>query len=623
MCAPNAPEATDAIDDEAIDSNCDGTDGDLSTAVFVRPVAGGGTLDGKDSNPGTSQLPVATVQRAVNLACASLPCKDIYLAAKPFSSNVAIQLPTAPAVAGAAPPVRIYGGFIATVVCTSTACSLQWTRGSDKTTVIREAPAKGSGDTPFGNSYAGIEAKPSTSGPLSVVLDQIRLEVHAPDPSSLLQNGESAPAQLGFVCPPRGCGQVHFRNVEVVVDPGMNGGAGTVAGATTFGGQELNGADGMPYPNVPSSNVLLLPWMHYSTTTLADTLGQMRVESFPGKGSPCLVAEDLGLTMTNNGGSPAAVRFGDSPQLAGFLGNVILSGITGDGVEGGAGGAYYVSTNLAMPQLPNTVAQRGGNGAAGTAGRFTGTFNPRVIASGQSWTFSLGLTAFKPGTGRLGSGGGGGGGCYGTTPGWEGIGDPFLPLMECPSGQTQTRGGGGGAGGCGGLRAGNGGNGGSAVGVVLAASGGNAVLTTSGTFTMNVGRGGNGGNGGRGGQGAPGGYGGIAFNVSFLAGGHGGDGGGGGGGAGGIGGSSFGIYSACASGDPATCGIILPPYLIAQPGDYVTVGVKGNAGTPGQGGAGGVKGPDTTHSRVDSTPPTPGETGAVAPDGISATTIAK
>lgn len=52
------PNCEDLPDDDALDTNCDGVDGDASRAVFV-DAAGG-----SDANPGTRTAPVKTLSRA-------------------------------------------------------------------------------------------------------------------------------------------------------------------------------------------------------------------------------------------------------------------------------------------------------------------------------------------------------------------------------------------------------------------------------------------------------------------------------------------------------------------------------------------------------------------------------
>jgi hypothetical protein len=596
-CRANLPEPTDPIDDLALDSNCDGSDGDLSSAIFVRPVAGGGTLDGKDTNDGTAQRPVATVQRALALACAAgAPCKDIYLEATEFASTSPIALPTF-STTTAVPPVRIYGGFTARVVCSPVTCDLAWTRGNDATTLVRNSGPRGSGAYPFGQAYAGLQAA-SGSGLLSVLLDQVRVVVEAPDPSEILTNGQSAPTQVGFACPPRGCGTVQFRNVALEVAGGLNGGDGTAAGAAPVG--DLNGRPGC----APNDNCTDIPfvggeWMQYSASDYWGAIAVMASDRLPGRAvAGCPDGQQ------NNGGSSGAIRF--QPAGGGNRG-YIFDGQWGEGSGAGSGGRCWDTRDAsANPQQPYLAARRGANGAAGAGARWAGSYTFRFVPSGDFWLPSTGLSLVNATIGRTGSGGGGGGGC---------IDHPNY--FSCPAGQY--RGGGGGAGGCGGFAAGSGGNGGGAIGLLLTSSATvDMTLTTSGAFRVVAGRGGNGGRGARGGASSAGGYGGLSpNNHGYLNGGHGGDGGGGGGGAGGLGGNSLGLVRQCTrSGATGDCGIKVPPAVLAAPGQYITVGAAGVAGTAGLGGAGTAKSYDP--NRSDPVTPNTGGNGAAGVDGQSA-----
>ena len=54
--------AVDNPDDAFADTNCDGIDGDASASVFVDK------LNGLNTNPGTKDLPVATIMKALEIA---------------------------------------------------------------------------------------------------------------------------------------------------------------------------------------------------------------------------------------------------------------------------------------------------------------------------------------------------------------------------------------------------------------------------------------------------------------------------------------------------------------------------------------------------------------------------
>ena len=105
--ADSAPECqpsskTDEPDDDFVDANCDGIDGDAKKAIFVSP-------DGFDSDDGSIQKPVQSISQAVALA------KDdelaVYVCNGTYRENVVIDA-----------PVSIYGGYD---------CTRGWKRTKD------------------------------------------------------------------------------------------------------------------------------------------------------------------------------------------------------------------------------------------------------------------------------------------------------------------------------------------------------------------------------------------------------------------------------------------------------------------------------------------------------------
>lgn len=586
-CVGTPPEPTDPIDDLAIDSNCDGSDGNLIQAIFVRPVAGGGLLDGNDSNPGSSQQPVATLGRALQLACQSgPPCLDIYVEEGSYTSTSPIEIPTFTSSTQDI-PVRIYGGFTANLTCTQVSCTLTWTRGTHRSTFIRDPGPAGSDPAwPFGHSYAAMQAA-SGSGQLALLLDAVDLETDAPSASSFLQHGQNAPTQVGLQCPDRGCERLTLKNVKIQVENAIPGGDGDPGAHAPTG--SLNGGDGCGTSDNCSGVTSAGDWMQYSSYS------QWAGDALAGKAVACPDGQQ------NNGGSSAAIRY-SNPNGGNRL--YEFHGRSGGGWYGGSGGQCYGENS----QLANfTVPTSGGDGSGGWGGSISGVqrFGLSWDAAANSWVTNWNVSYFGAHYGTSGSGGGGGGGCI------------YHPdFFYCPCGEE--RGGGGGAGGCGGYAGQNGGIGGSAVGVVLVPGQTQDVtLTLPGAFEVVVGNGGKGGKGGKGGDASSGGYGGLSPSHSaFTNGGHGGDGGGGGGGAGGIGGASVGVVQRCtrSSGTQQNgCGINVPPVLLAAPGNFVTVGTAGTGGTGGTGGGKGVKPYDA--NRSDSSSATDGSGGTSASGG--------
>jgi hypothetical protein len=98
--------APDLPDDDFVDSDCDGIDGERDAGIFVAPT-------GNDSTRGTIAEPVRTLQRAVALAQETkLP---LYVCNGSYRENLAISA-----------PVAIYGGYD---------CTREWLRTKDHAVV--------------------------------------------------------------------------------------------------------------------------------------------------------------------------------------------------------------------------------------------------------------------------------------------------------------------------------------------------------------------------------------------------------------------------------------------------------------------------------------------------------
>ena len=602
QCVGRAPEATDPIDPDFIDSNCDGSDGDLSRAVFVRPVAGGGSLDGNDGNNGSAQRPVATLNRAMTLACAAgPPCRDIYVQTGEYVSSSAITVPTW--AAAATPPVRIYGGFNVSVVgCETGTCALRWVRGTGRSTFVREAPSANTASTwPYGEAYAALQAS-GTSGVLSVLLNQVNLTVRSPSASVILERGQHAPAQIGVMCPARGCGLLSFRDVVIDVENALNGGAGAAPAVAPL--VDHNGRNGCT-ANTNCANYAFIggEWMQYASADVANSAAN----TFGGVAAACHDGS------SRRGGNSGAFRW--QPPGGGNRG-YRFAGYSGQGwYPGGGGNRWYSRDTNANPNPSIYSPTRGGDGLGGSGASWSGTGALLTTSSGNLVRPRYSRTHWSAGSGSSGSGGGGGGGC---------IDHPNY--FNCAT--QSVRGGGGGAGGCGGLAGGTGGDGGHTVGILMVSpAAGEATLELpGGQFSIRVGRAGNGGNGANGGAGMPGGYGGTVTSDGVqraeYQGGNGGDGAGGGGGAGGQGGSSVGVLRSCPrSGGTAAngCWMNLPALMIAAPGNYIQVGQAGGAGNGGNGGAVGAK---TNPQRSDTrrVHPSGGGNGGNGGSGFAGTT---
>lgn len=559
-CVGNAPEPNDFVDDDFVDSNCDGSDGNLSNAIFVRPVGGGGSLDGNDSNPGTANRPVATLQRAINLACSAVGtdgCRDIYMASGEYPTDTAPRLRGVSRI-GSRAPLRIYGGFNATLAnCETGTCNLRWVRGEGRSELIRESPSQQGGAYPFGRAYAGLRSSGSEP-PLDVLLHSVEVRVLSPD-ATFLEDGQHAPDMVGLMCVGAGCTRLEFVNTQIVVERALSGGNATAAATAGFG-PETRGRDGLTGGAAGPT---------YANRSDAQS-------ALPG-GVP---AENCALIHNNRGGISAAYRW-NNPDGGNRL--YILDGSSGAGVGAGGGGAWITGGAASGPRN----AGRGDDGRGGSGAMMPNSLSYSVTGSGSGAesTYSLRETTGRTSAtnGRPGAGGGGGGGCL--VPGND--------AWSCPAGEV--RGGTGGAGGCAGPAGGNGGDGGSTIGIWLLPAQSNAVTLVAepGELLVTLSAAGDGGRGADGSDGGPGGYGGIAAGgTNAYQGGNGGDGGAGGGGAGGVAGSSIGVVRHCPSGG---CTFTLPPQMSADPASYLLLGDAGAAGEGGAGGDVGAKQPSPNH----------------------------
>lgn len=619
VCEPNLPEAEDRIGD-GIDSNCDGIDGDVSKAVFVRR-ASDGYRDGNDANPGTPLWPVATLERAVELACdGSGPdgaCRDIYIEAETFALSTTLQAPTPPSdYTGELPWLRIYGGFQAELDCPGgdEECGLVWSRGDRRTRLRRLGPS-----FPLPTVYAGVSAHGSGE-PLQLLLNQVDVEVEPPSIGFTLGGYLDAPAQVGILCPQQGCSRLVLDEVRIQVSgalPGLDGEAGEPGAVPEEGNDGIDGClregqcmggvgPGDPDPDGETN------FMVYGSAVCVDSYEscerdapEIGLHSYRREAATCFDGRQP------HGGNSGAWRFRGAKPGGGYY-NLVYpksgGGYPGQGPNPGSAGAAI--THGGGDRTGNAWGGNGGHGRGGAGGRYSAVSILRFDASP-----SFGATFVDATLGGTGGGGGGASGCVRT-----GSGDSWIGACEIPGiKMKEHRGGAGGAGGCGGSQGMRGGNGGYAIGILLRPpTMGALYFPEPKGFQLIVGAGGDGGAGGEGGDGAAGGWGGAGDDaIRIRMGGNGGNGGGGGGGVGGHGGSSIGIWRVCTRpGAPADCGIKLPPKLGAQPGLFISAERAGEAGQGGSGGRAGQKARNL-HGRTEVNAATPGGDGEKGAQGLS------
>lgn len=109
-CECEITDAVDVPDQSGVDSNCDGIDGMIDASVFVSEQTG------DDSNDGlTSQTPVATIGRGIEIAGQQDPAFDVLVAEGTYDEYVVLE-------AG----VDVYGGY----------SSSDWSRDPSQHTVV-------------------------------------------------------------------------------------------------------------------------------------------------------------------------------------------------------------------------------------------------------------------------------------------------------------------------------------------------------------------------------------------------------------------------------------------------------------------------------------------------------
>ncbi|PZR15451.1 MAG: hypothetical protein DI536_08355 [Archangium gephyra] len=457
-CVPTG--AIDEPDDQQLDVDCDGFDGDLSRAVFVDPV------NGDDAAAGTRDAPRRTLASGLSLGRAQL-----YLATGTANAGT-LQVDDA---------VSVYGGYDAT----------NWSRSATYSVISGR-----------------LWAAPRDGG--RVVLEQLDVQ-----PPAVTQDGVASYA----VTLVSAASTSRITRCRLNGGTGGDGADGFDAGASPNGNTGAAGAigDGGPGGAAVSCGDAGMSFAGFGGGA-GGTVGSLGAGadgeggSLAGDGAgehvcllpPC-VGFDGGAGLTGPAGSMSTTRAAD--PAADFLGG--LDGGWWFGAQlsswtpatpgrggGGAGGGGAVS-------VAGVIVSRGGGAGGGGSGGCGARSGTAGQAGGAS--ISLVLWASSPTLRDVqlvgGAGGRGGNGGAAGTPGTGGIGGPGAPgenVSDAGIGGSGARGGNGGAGGPG--RRGPGGWGGPLVGVFC---GGGASPNVDATVTWQTGTPGAAGNGDP--NGAPGG----------------------------------------------------------------------------------------------------------------------
>jgi CARDB/PKD domain len=465
-CAPDDPAVYQFNPSDppmdGVDSNCDGVDGRVSSAIFVArddPAAIDDATCGLGPvGSGASNHPCQTLAQGIARSVqTSRP--HIYVADATYEESITL-------VSGK----TIIGGYTATPSPdpqTSAGYLWGWDP-SAKPTVINRTPSA------FGRIVAASAIGITSGNPTSV--NHLRFRADATTDTSVSTYGLYVSGSDGLT----------LNGVELEAGHGGPGFAGTPANNSADAANGSNGVDGSCTPADPGGN------------TGAGGAGGSA--AFPG----------------NQGGA------GGNGGLA--MSNVSMNGVSGGvgaGTGGGAGGAGGVSGGASPADGANgTDGADGANGAGASdndGGLSGGFWSGAAGSNGSTGQFAGGgggggggavSVATHNGNGGGGGGAGGPGGGFGDAAGAGGGSFGLFLLNSAPTvNDSSIRSGNGGAGGMGGF-GGPGGEGG---------LGGSGALAAGCVGTLERGgSGGSGGDGGRGGHGG-GGAGGVSYAI-YLSG---------------------------------------------------------------------------------------------------------
>jgi hypothetical protein len=444
-CTPTS--SVDLPDDDFIDANCDGIDGDKAKAIFVAPT-------GSDAATGAFGDPVKTITKAIAIATAG--SKDVYVCNGTYAENVGI---------GAA--VRIYGGFD---------CGNGWKRVADR---ARIAPGSG---VPL--TIASVTGASALGG--SLVLD--RLAFKSADATD--------PAASSIAAIVRNSTDVTIKNS--LIESGAGADASTPATPAPLAAAQA-GASGQSLPRT-TCEYSATTWLAFCDSVATGGVTNTTVPACQSRGgaggkggtwgfassakpgtppTPGNAGAPIGttggvVTATDGGkGQNGAAGVAGVSSISGFGGiapdgygptNAGTDGSAGSSGGGGAGGAGSAGGQIGTSDIPPFNYYAGGGGGEGGFGGCGGAGGKGGSGGGASiavlsWNSSLTIRKTTITTGDGGRGGGAGTGGAGQPGGAGGKGGTGTHA----NGDAYA-GGSGGAGGKGGP--GGAGGGGPSIGVV-------------------------------------------------------------------------------------------------------------------------------------------------------------
>ncbi len=466
----NPPLNIDEPDAAFTDTNGDGIDGMRCGPVFV-------SSTGSDSNPGTIDAPLRTIQAGVLQARLMTPTRPVYVSTGNFYTGAALVF-----IDG----VSVYGGYDATS---------GWTRSTARSTY----------DPPFASNLV-VYAQPRT-GPM--VLDSLDLR----GKGASLTPGI---IEFGLRIDGAGAGSLELKNTRIqataragttanhgadgLAGSGANAGAPGLAGCTSScsaGSNAPGGASIAGAPGGPGGRGGLAAAGQPGNAGSSGASGGLGGNSAPCNATASNATNgSAGVNGVNgaNGSTPALLANGTAGT----------AGLAGTGGGGGGGGGGLTEVFLFCDDGRGGGGGGGGGGGAGGQPGAGGTAG--ISAAATLWTggslIANSNSNFTAGAQHGGNGGDGGAGGSGGSGGPAGSG---------PGGTGN--GGTGGLGGNGGK--GGGGSGGSGGGAYAILSTG-LIPVFNGTTTTNL-TPGNGGIGGLGATQAPSGPNGNSPTLAFFA----------------------------------------------------------------------------------------------------------
>jgi hypothetical protein len=531
-----------ADDENALDDNCDGADGETRHGYYV-------AVDGDDTGPGSPTRPFASVDRATRAAAESLtdsePRPHVYVASGTYTEVVHVR-------AG----VQLHGGYRSDFLA----------RNPDEFAVSLVAP-------PESVERFGAALIVDVDGDVETLVEGFYVrgfdmaEVGRPAIGALVERSSAALSlrdlrvQAGRVAAGR---------------PGDNGAAAAARAAAGGDGESPRAS----FEDASHACSMITDNRTQGGRGGQNTCADTDVSGGTGGSAFCpeqrALAEDGLRGLGTGGGAPG---LGGTHVDAPVRDSEVCSGVCCGLADFNVPAVYRQAT-------PGDNGAQGRDGVSGAA-----CADPLGSFDGAAWVPG---NAADGTDGTPGAGGGGGGAGGGVVMDWT------PGVCEFVDGLGGA-GGGGGAGGCGGRAGMAGRSAAPVIGLWLALSSSDRAPQLSGLM-IETGPAADGGDGGAGGDGAIGGSGGrarvaaaealatptLAGAASGQRGGHGGKGGNGGSGGGGCGGSSIGVWLSGSASDPR---------LIAAIRAAATFALA-DAGRAGRGGGGAVRAQDGAEGRT-------------------------